>query len=49
MKALLMVWIAALLAPVAAAAASAPLPTRRFTIVAGPKRGGAVAAAHAGR
>jgi hypothetical protein len=39
MKALLMVLIAALLAPVAAAGVSAPPPTRRFAIVAGANRG----------
>ena len=39
MKALSMVWIAVLLAPVAAAAATATPPTRRFAIVAGANRG----------
>jgi opacity protein-like surface antigen len=39
MKALLMVSIAALLAPAAAAAATAPPPTRRFAVVAGANRG----------
>jgi len=39
MKALLMVSIAALLAPAAAAAASAPPSTRRFAVVAGANRG----------
>jgi hypothetical protein len=39
MKALMMVTIAALLAPVAPAAASATAPTRRFAVVAGANRG----------